>query len=81
MDQKNIFCDACSRTHLEGRYHLEPDLDLCRDCAENAKKSTLSVPYMRKFVEAVRKLMTEEEMDAMDADPDDSIPLALSQQR
>jgi hypothetical protein len=59
--KKNIVCDACGKTHLAAGYHLEPNLDLCLDCAKRAEDGTLLLPYMKKFIAAVRKLMTYEE--------------------
>lgn len=57
MEQKNIVCDACGRSHLQNRFHLNPNLDICLECANNIKDKKLSVPHMRHFVEVVRTYM------------------------
>lgn len=69
-ERKNIVCDACGRSHLEQRFHLPPDLDLCVECAGQIKDGNLPIPYMKKFILAARSLMkftyAEEEVPLAD---------------
>lgn len=61
-DAKNITCDACGQSPLRYYFHLEPDLDLCLDCAGRIKDGNLDRLNMQRFIQATRKLMryTEE---------------------
>ena len=49
-ERKNIVCDACGQSHLEQRFHLPPDLDLCVECAGQIKDGNLPIPYMKNFI-------------------------------
>lgn len=72
-DQKNIICDACSRTHLQERFHLPShNIDLCLECVDKIKDEKLSIPYMRKFIQVVRSAMEYSEVDGNAAEDDDS---------